>query len=80
MSNDFVALGKAFLSGTWGLFSVEVPGLGMSVGTLSLGVVLLSVSLLVAKVFFGLGGQGETPRTGSTRNPKISEKRRFDEY
>lgn len=79
MSEDFAALGQAFLAGVWSLFSLEVPGLGMSVGTLSLGVALMSVSLLVAKVFFGLGGHADTPRTGSTRNPRISENRRYDE-
>lgn len=80
MTSDFITLGRAFLSAAWGLFSVPVPGLGMTAGELTIGVALLSVSLLVAKVFFGLGGHGETPRTGSTNNPKISKERSRDEY
>lgn len=80
MSADFIALGQAILTAAWGLFSVPVPGLGLTVGELSIGVALLSVSLLVAKVFFGLGGHGETPRTGSTNNPKISKERSRDEF
>ncbi len=81
MSQDFVALGQALFTGIWSLFSVEIPGLGMTAGTFTLGVFLLSVSLSVAHVFFGVGGRGgESPRTSSTRNPKISEKRRHDEY
>lgn len=82
MSEDFIALGQVIFSGVWGLFSVEIPGLGISAGTFTLGVFLLSVSLSVARVFFGVGGHvgGETPRSGSTRNPRISEKRRHDEF
>ncbi len=80
MSSDFIALGRALLAASWGLFSVPVPGLGLTAGELTIGVALLSVSLLVAKVFFGLGGHGEAPRTGSTNNPKISKERSKDEF
>ncbi len=81
MSDGFVALAQTWLSWTWSLFALEIPGLGLSVGALSIGVALMSISLLVAKQFFGLGGHGgESPRTGSTRNPKISDRRKGDEF
>lgn len=74
------ALGKSILSNVWGLFSIHVPGFSFTFGQMYLGIILCSVSLLIAKMFFGIGGGGQSTRTGSTNNPKISKDRRNDEF
>lgn len=73
-------LGAALLSGVWELFGVTVPGFTFSFGQMYLGIAICSISLLVVKLLFGIGGGGDTPRTGSTSNPKISKERRNDEF
>lgn len=80
MGETTQALGQAFLEGLWGLFSIEVPGFTFTIGQMWLGVAICSVSLLVMRMFFGIGGKGVSARTGSTNNPKISEERKRDEY
>lgn len=74
------SLGEVFVKGLWGLFSIEVPGFIFTIGQMWLGVAICSVSLLVMRMFFGIGGNGVSARTGSTNNPKISEERKRDEY
>ena len=75
-------LGKALMDGVWSLFGVYVPGFSFTFGQLWLGVLLASVSILVVRMIFGFGGgsRGESPRTSSTNNPKISKERRRDEF
>lgn len=74
-------LGKALIDGIWGLFGIYVPGFSFTFGQMWLGVALASISLLVVKLLFGIGGSGgESPRTGSTNHPKISKERRNDEF
>lgn len=74
-------LGSTFLSGVWKLFGVYVPGFSFTVGQMYLGIALCSISILVIRLFFGIGGGGGvSTRTGSTNNPKISSKRRNDEF
>ena len=80
MGETTQALGQAFLEGLWGLFSIEVPGFTFTIGQMWLGVAICSVSLLVMRMFFGIGGKGVGSRTSSTNNPKISEERKRDEY
>lgn len=81
MFESTAALGKAFMDNIWGLFSIYVPGFEFTLGQMYLGVILCSISLLVVKLLFGIGGSGgDTPRTGSTNNPKISKERRHDEF
>ncbi len=80
MEEATLELGKTFLSGVWGLFGVTVPGFNFTFGQMWLGVFLCSLSLLVIKLLFGFGGSGDTPRTSSTNNPKISDKRKGDEF
>lgn len=76
------ALGKTFLSGIWSLFAIGVPGFGFTFGQMWLGVLLASLSILVVRIIFGFGGgpRGDSPRTSSTNNPRISKERRHDEY
>lgn len=74
-------LGKTFMDGIWALFGIYVPGFSFTFGQMWLGVALCSISLLVVKLIFGIGGSGgETPRTSSTSNPKIFKERRRDEF
>lgn len=82
MFEETAALGQALLSGVWALFGLYVPGFGFTFGQLWLGVLLASLSVLVVKFIFGFGGGsgGDSPRTSSTNTPKISEKRRRDEF
>lgn len=82
MPDTTAALGKTFLSGIWSLFAIGVPGFGFTFGQMWLGVLLASLSILVVRIIFGFGGgpRGDSPRTSSTNNPRISKERRHDEY
>ena len=81
MFETTASLEKALLDGVWRLFGVYVPGFSFTFGQLWLGAALASISLLVVKLLFGIGGSGgESSRTSSTSNPKISKERRHDEF
>ena len=81
MFDTTASIGQTLIQGIWSLFGVHVPGFSFTIGQLWLGVALCSISLLVVKLLFGIGGSGgESPRTGSTNNPKISKERRNDEF
>ena len=82
MFEETAALGQALLSGVWSLFGIYVPGFGFTFGQLWLGVLLASLSVLVIKFLlgFGSGSSGDSTRTSSTDNPKISKERRHDEF
>ena len=76
------ALGKTLIDGIWALFGISVPGFQFTFGQMWLGVLLASVSVLVVRIIFGFGGssRGDSPRTSSTSNPRISKERRHDEF
>lgn len=81
MFEETATLGKTLLDGVWKLFGVYVPGFSLTFGQLWLGVTLASVSLLVVRLLFGVGGSGGvSSRTSSTNDPKISKERRRDEF
>lgn len=82
MFDTTVSLGKAIIDGIWSLFGIYVPGFSFTFGQMWLGVLLASLSILVIRMIFGFGGgpRGESPRTSSTNNPKISKERRHDEF
>ena len=82
MNDSTAALGKTFLAGLWSLFGIYVPGFSFTFGQMWLGVLLCSISILVIRMIFGFGGgsRGDSPRTSSTNNPKISKERRHDEF
>lgn len=64
----------------WALFTdVPVPGLGVSFGALLLAIILIKLSVAIARHVFGFGG-GTGYRSGSAKNPKISDDRKGDEY
>ena len=82
MFDTTAQLGKTLLSGIWSLFGIYVPGFSFTFGQMWLGVLLASLSILVIRMIFGFGGgpRGESSRTSSTSNPKISKERRHDEF
>ena len=82
MFDTTAALGKALMDGIWSLFAIYVPGFSFTFGQLWLGVLLASISVLVVRMLFGFGGsqRGDSPRTSSTNNPRISKERRHDEF
>lgn len=82
MFDTTASLGQAIMSGVWSLFGIYVPGFSFTFGQMWLGVLLCSVSILVIRMIFGFGGgpRGDSPRTSSTNNPKISKERRHDEF
>lgn len=82
MFDTTASLGKALIDGLWALFGIYVPGFSFTFGQLWLGVLLASISVLVVRMLFGFGGsqRGDSPRTSSTNNPRISKERRHDEF
>lgn len=81
MFESTAELGKTIINGAWGLFGIYVPGFSFTFGQMYLGIAICSISLLVIKLLFGIGGSnGENTRSGSTNSPKISKERRNDEF
>lgn len=79
----FFEIAGVLISGIWDLFTgVEVPGLsGVTVASALVSLFLIGLGLRLVSYMFGFsGGGGDTPRTSSTSNPKISEKRKGDEF
>ena len=73
-------LGTLFTS-IWGLFTgTMVPGLNVSCGTLLVAVLAVKLSITLVQHTFGFGGNGTGYRSGSAKNPKISEKRKDDAF
>ncbi len=71
---------KSLFSSIWSIFTgVMVPGLGISFGVFFLAAAAIKLSILILHAAVGIGG-GTSYRSGSSRNPKISENRRGDEY
>lgn len=65
----------------WSLFTdVEVPGLGVSFGTFLIAMIVIRISIMVLQHAFDFGGSGTGYRSGSTRNPKISNERKGDTH
>lgn len=70
---------RSLFGPVWFLFTeTTVPGLGVSFGTLLIAVVLIKISLAILRNGLGIGG-GTGYRSGSVRNPKISDERKGDE-
>ena len=82
MFDTTATLGKTLVGGIWSMFGIYVPGFSFTFGQMWLGVLLCSISILVVRMIFGFGGgsRGESPRTGSTSNPRISKERRHDQF
>lgn len=72
---------SSFLADVWGLFTgTMVPGLNVSCATLLIAVIIIKLSLTLVSYTFGFGGTGTGYRSGSARNPKISENRKGDSH
>lgn len=82
MLETTASLGKALIDGIWSMFGITVPGFDFTFGQMWIAVLLASISILAVKFVFGFGAgsNGDTPRTSSTNNPKISKERRDDEF
>lgn len=71
---------KAILVPVWSIFTDNnVPGLGVPFSTFLIAGIIVSFSIAIVKYGFGFGG-GTSYRSGSTRNPKISDNRKGDEF
>lgn len=78
--SETALLAKTVLSGVWGMTDVYVPGFNFTIRQLWLGTFMCSVSLIVIKLLFGVGGSGVSSRTSSTNKAKTSPERERDEY
>jgi len=64
----------------WHFFTdVNVPGLNIPYSWLLIGVILIKLSITILQHSLGIGG-GVDYRSGSSRNPKISDDRKGDEF
>lgn len=81
MLDGTAQLGGFVLSQCWRFFGVQVPGFGFTFAQMLFGIAICVISLMVLKVFFGIGGRagGMVYRASSSRRPKISENRKGDE-
>ena len=78
MLESTAALGQALMSGIWKLFDVQFPGFNFTFRQFWIAVAVCGLSIRVIRVIFNFGG--ESPRSSSTRTPKISKERRHDEF
>jgi hypothetical protein len=81
MLKSTAALGQALFAGIWKLFDIQFPGFNFTFRQFWIAVALCGLSIRVIRVIFSFGGSsGESPRSSSTRSPKISKERRHDEF
>ena len=82
MLESTAQLGGYVLSQCWRFFDIQVPGFSFTFGQMAFGIALCVISLLVLKVFFGIGGRGAgmVYRSASSRRHKVSDARKGDEY
>lgn len=63
---------------TWNLInSTQVPGLTFTYGNILSATIIISASLKIMSIFFGVGGKSSTG--GNNKNIKVSNDRRSDE-
>lgn len=83
---DFTLILQAIFNGVTSFLGLPVPGLSfggdrvVSFGDLFLALMLASLGITLLRYVFGFGGGGDSPRTSSTNDPKISKERQGDEY
>ena len=81
MLESTAALGQALFTGIWNLFDIQFPGFSFTFRQFWIAVALCGLSIRVIRFIFSFGGSGgESPRSSSTRTPKISKERRHDEF
>lgn len=77
---------REILTPAWRLFTdTPVPGLTSDTLTVTfadllIGVILIQIGIGLLSFGLGFGGKGSGYRSGSTKNPKISEERKGDQY
>lgn len=79
----FFEIAGVLISGIWDLFTgVEIPGLsGVTIASALVSLFLIGLGLCLVSYMFGFSrGGGDTPRTSSTNKPRISERRKGDEF
>ena len=81
MLADTATLGSYVLAQCWKFFQIQVPGFGFTFAGMAFGIAICVISLMVLKVFFGIGGRagGMVYRAASSRRHKISAERKGDE-
>lgn len=80
----FFDVAGVLISGWWHFFTgIEIPGLpGVTIASVMVALFLAGLGLRLVSYIFSLpgGGGGDSPRTSSTSNPRISKERRHDEF
>ena len=77
---------REILTPAWRLFTdTPVPGLSSETLTVSfadllIAVILIQIAVGILSFSLGIVGKGFGYRSGSTKNPKISEERKGDQY
>lgn len=79
---DFFGIARVLLSGAWSFFTgLEVPGLrGVTFASVFVVFFLGVLGIRLVSFAFDVFSSNESPRTSSTRRPRISEKRKGDEF
>lgn len=80
MFESTAQLGAFVFGQCWRFFSIQVPGFGFTLGQMLFGIAICSISIMVLRMFFGIGGRAMLYRAGQSRRPKVSEERKHDEY
>jgi len=72
---------KLTLCNEFEVFSACLPCFNFTFRQFWIAVALCGLSIRVIRIIFSFGGAGgDTPRSSSTSNPKISKERRHDEF
>ena len=77
---------REILAPAWRLFTdTPVPGLSSETLTVTfadllIAIILIQIAVGILSFSLGIVGRGFGYRSGSTRNPKISEERKGDQY
>lgn len=65
----------------WRIFTeTPVPGLGISFGDLLLAQILIGIAIAILRSALGVGGDGTSYRSGSSKSARISDERKGDEF
>lgn len=80
MFESTAELGAFVLGQSWQFFNIQVPGFNFTFAQMAFGIAICTISLLVLRVMFGIGGRGLAYRVGNSRRHKVSDERKGDEY
>ncbi|MDD6159990.1 MAG: hypothetical protein PUB51_02525 [Oscillospiraceae bacterium] len=76
-----IEIWQGILVPAWGFFTeTPVPGFeSVTFADLLIAIMLINVALVILRSVFGFGHDGTSSRSGTPRNPKISDERKGDE-